>query len=329
MSISLLHGCFHIELAVRDIDTARAFMVDALGAAPIEQGFARDLQALVPDDYGIDHLDCGQATFQLNQPSPSMGQRGIRSIHQRYLDDVGPCVTNLNFYVDDIAHAGELLGDLGAATHMRGPSTMARALADYGDANTRAGGNDRPFLFLGSRHLVGLDLEVMEPNFLRFVDQAAQQPCYVGPRTGDASLRLQRLVLAVDDLEATYANLTRVLSPGSRSNPYDLGESPSARWFRITIGGIELEYCGPRTAAGPLTTRLSQFGPGVVTAVFSALDPDAALTRAAAASAEVTAATDLLGVAHTQPRWQLASRDQIGFDVVIEAVDEHALAGTR
>src|SRR5262249_36943045 len=150
MSITLLYGCFQVELSVRDLDAGRAFMEGVLGAGRIEQQLAREIGELFPDGgYRVDHLDCGQATFQLNEPSPSLAYRGHRSVHQGYLDRVGPCVSNLNFYVDDLGHARNLLSELGAQTLTEGPSTVVKSLADYGPGNTRPGGDVRPFLFMG------------------------------------------------------------------------------------------------------------------------------------------------------------------------------------
>ena len=217
MSITLFYGCFQVELSVRDLDGARAFLEGVLGAEPAEQQLAREIGELFPGGgYRVDHLDCGQATFQLNEPSLSPAYRANKSVHRGYLERVGPCVANLNFYVDDIVHARELLAGLGAPTLGEGPSSVVPSLADYGPDNTRLGGETRPFLFMGSRHLIGLDLEIMEPNFLRFVDQTAQYPCFVRPQseTAHRELRLQRLRIAVDDLASTYDNLVRLFTPG-------------------------------------------------------------------------------------------------------------------
>jgi catechol 2,3-dioxygenase-like lactoylglutathione lyase family enzyme len=319
MSITLLYGCFHIELAVRDLDAARGFMETALGAAVIEQKLAGDLRALVPDGYLIDHVDCGSATFQLNQPSRGLAA-ARRSIHQHYLDEVGPCVTNLNFYVDDIAHARALLSDRGAETVMEGPTSIVNALSDYGPVNTRPGPETRRFLYLGSRQLIGFDLEIMEPNFLRFADQTAQQPCFVGPRPGSGlGLRLQRLTIAVPDLATTYRNLLDLLAPGSRSTPYAERQTVRARAFRITVGGIELEYCQPLGTRGPLAAHLARYGSGVIAIAFGAADLGAVIERVRVdGSIRVSGALDLVGDGHADRRWQLPSRELLGFDIVLE-----------
>jgi catechol 2,3-dioxygenase-like lactoylglutathione lyase family enzyme len=321
VSITLLYGCAHIELSVGNLDAAGTFLHDVLGAASIEDALAADLSALVPAGYRIGHLDCGQATFQLNQPAPAVDGRG--SVHRQYLDRVGPCVTNLNFYVDDVGHAQAVLHDLGAETLLHGPSSLAPSLADYGPANTRPGAGDRPFVYLGTRSLLGFDLELMEPNFLRFADQDVQRPCFVGPRTGSGvdGLRLQRLRVAVGDLAATYTNLTAILTPGSRSQPYERRTGPGEQAFRITVGGIELEYCEPVGTGGPLADHLGRYGPGVVALEFGVPMLGAVLDRMPTDEAWRIAPVATPG---SEAR-RIAARDLIGFDIVVGELDEHQL----
>jgi hypothetical protein len=330
MSITLLYGCFQIESVVRDLPAMRSFLESALGAAPIEQRLADELRGVVPADYDIDQIDCGQATFQPNQTAPSMVAMGRVSAHQRYLDEIGPCITNLNYYVDDVFHAKQLLNGLGADTRSEGPSTLVESIRDYG-TNTRPGGDGRPYLFLGSRHLLGFDLEIMEPNFERFVDQDVQLPCFYGKRTGNGveGLRLQRLVVVVPDLEATYDNLVEIFTPGSRSNPYAVREGPSGRAFRISLGGIELEYCQPSDPSGALARHFETYGSGVVAIEFGLPAIAAVLDRVAAdPRSELTRAPDLLGVSGAPQRWMIACRELVGFDVVLEELDDHALVAT-
>ena len=63
---------------------------------------------------------------------------------------------------------------MGAETHLQGPSTAVPCFSDYGTENTRHGGEARKFYFIGSRNLIGLDLELMEPKFLHFSRQTVQ-----------------------------------------------------------------------------------------------------------------------------------------------------------
>lgn len=323
MSITLLYGCAQIETTVDDLAKARAFMVEVLGGGPIEQQMAAEITALFPSGaYAVEHFDCGGGLFQVNAPSPRASFAGRPPVHQAYLDRIGPCVTNLNYYVDDIRHARDLLAELGAPIHIEGPSDIIASLADYGPENTRPGGDDRNFYFLGARDLIGLDLELMEPNFRRFSEQTAQWPCFVRPRpaTGSGEVELLRLTLAVRDLEATCAALAKIFSPSSRSKPYDLCGDGQVRSFRIGLGGLELEYRQPLSAAGPLARHLDEFGPGVLTADFAASKPKAVLRRAEAMSLSVEADGADLSASSTAPggRWRIGSRALVGFDVRLE-----------
>lgn len=321
MSITLLYGCCQIETSTRDLSATRRFMIDKLGAGPAEQPLAREIAEIIPDSaYDVDHLECGEAIFQINQPSPTMTYEGQPSIHQSYLDRVGPCVTNLNYFIDDHRHAEELLGGLGAKTHIRGPSSAARSLADYGPANTRPGADDRPFLFMGSRQLIGFDLEIMEPNFWRFSEQSAQYPAFVRPRpkTGDGNLKLERLLVVVDGLEATLDSLELLFSPASRSRPYAYTETAVARSFRVTLGGIEIEYCQPVSDSGFLANTLARFGQGVAAIEFSARDIATVVGRATA-DGSVPFDEDFgpLGDGARRPRHRLGCRSLTGFDVIL------------
>jgi hypothetical protein len=319
MSIALLYGCAQIETAVADLAKARAFMVDVLGGGEIEQTVAAEITALFPSGgYAVEHFDCGEGLFQVNAPSPAAKFAGQPPVHQAYLDRIGPCVTNLNYYVDDAVHARDLLAGLGASTYIEGPSNIIASLADYGPENTRPGGEARNFYFLGARELIGLDLELMEPNFKRFSEQTAQHPCFVHPRpaAGDGMLVLLRLRLVVRDLEATYDNLVRIFAPASRSKPYGVRQDALARSFRIGLGGLELEYRQPLPRNGGEADQLDQFGPGVVAADFAAREPEIVVGRAR----ERSMAVEVAGA-----RQQIASRGLVGFDVGLEPVQASPL----
>lgn len=322
MSITLLYGCAQVETTVADLAGARAFMLEVLGGGPIEERMAAEITALFPaGGYVVEHFDCGGGLFQFNAPSPQASFAGRPPVHQAYLDRIGPCVTNLNYYVDDVRHARDLLAALGAPTHIEGPSTIISSLADYGPANTRPGGELRNFYFLGSRDLIGLDLELMEPNFLRFSEQTSQWPCFVQPRpaTGDGRLELLRLELVTSDLEATLANLARIFAPASRSKPYHVRRSAQARSFRIGLGGLELEYSQPVSTEGRLAEQLGRYGTGVLAAHFAALDPEDVLRRAATLSLSVEPDDAPLGGAvSAEASWRIGSRDLVGFDVRLE-----------
>jgi hypothetical protein len=318
MAITLLYGCCQIETSARSLDETRRFFHEALGAFPIEQELAKQIDAIAPGtSYGCDHLGLGEAVFQINQPDPAMVFNGHPSIHQAYLDSQGPCVTNLNFFIDDWRHAKDLLMGLGAPLHIEGPSSAAPALADYGPGNTRPGADERPFLFLGARALIGFDLELMEPNFLRFSEQTVQHPAFVHPRpAGDDGLLLHCFRVAVADLEATLANLEHIFAPGCRSKAYAWREGPLGRACRICLGGIEIEYCQPAGTGGRLARLLDSYGPGVVAIDFLARDLAAARARAGGL-VEAREEPDWLGTGARTGAIYLASREPIGFDVVL------------
>lgn len=321
MSINLLYGCCQIETSAPDLAATRRFMIDKLGAGPAEQRLAREIAQIIPDPaYDVDHLECGEAIFQINQPSPTMMYEGQPSIHQSYLDRVGPCVTNLNFFIDDHAHSLALLSGLGAKTHIRGPSSAARSLTDYGRENSRPAAETRPFLFMGTRHLIGFDLEIMEPNFQRFSEQEVQFPAFVRPRpqTGDGNLRLERLLVVVDRLEAVLDSIELVFAPASRSKPYAYREGTLAKSFRIALGGIEIEYCQPLSESGFLAGALSRFGPGIAAIEFAASDITDIVGKATSdAAVSFEEAFDPLGIALAQQACRLGCRALTGFDVVL------------
>jgi hypothetical protein len=326
VSITLLFGCGQIETTVADLAGARSFMTEVLGGGAIEQKMAAEITALFPPgDYAVEHFDCGEGLFQVNAPSPKARFGDHPPVHQAYLDRIGPCVTNLNFYVDDAVHARDLLAGLGARTTIEGPSDVIASLADYGADNTRPGGEARRFYFLASRELIGFDLELMEPNFERFSAQDAQYPCFVRPRpaTGDGQLELSRLTVVVPDLEVVYGNLTRIFAPASRSKPYGVAEDTGARSFRIGLGGLELEYSQPLSTRSPLAAQLERFGPGVLAAVFAARDPEVVARRARNRSIPVEPAP--CDRYRAQGGWRIGSRGLVGFDVQLEPVEASPL----
>jgi hypothetical protein len=329
MPIMLLYSCCQIELTVRYLAAAGAFMRNVLGAAIAEQELVQDIRGFYPNrEHDLEHFDVGEALFQVNAPTLRAIFGGQVLVHQAYLDRIGPCVTNLNYFVDDAVHAFDMLSGLGAAIHLEGPSSAARSLADYGPENTRPGADGRKFYFMGSRPLVGFDLEFMEPNFQRVTAQTAQVPFFMHPRPGsDGNLKLHRLRVVVPDLAETLANLVNIFAPACRSNPYRIRDGSMAQTMRIGLGGLELEYCQPR--GGTLAGHLERYGPGVVTAEFGARDPNGILAKARANGLRVEQDDDEFGL-NGQPaednRHWIGSRDVIGFDVILEP-RERILAG--
>jgi hypothetical protein len=121
-------------------------------------------------------------------------------------------------------------------------------------------------------------------------------------------------------------NLRDVIAPDSRSDAYDVRKTSSARACRFTVGGIELEYCQPLTDHGALARHLEEYGQGVIACVFGAARVDDVLARLARTSIGVALAPDLLGERTDGARFEIAGRSIVGFDIVIEDVDEQALA---
>lgn len=324
MTISLLYGCCQIETCASDLGAARTFLTNALQGVPAEQTLARQICDLIPGDaYEVDHIDCGGAIFQINRPSAQMQYDGTPSVHQCYLEAQGPCVTNLNYFVDDVSHARTLLTSMGSPTFIEGPSNAVPALGDYGFGNTRADANQRPFLFMGTRPLIGLDLEIMEPNFLRFMDQSVQLPAYIEPRPSQGSgVLLHRLLIAVPDLRVLLDNLASIFTPASRSKPYGLRQGKSGRALRLGLGGIELEFCQPQAPGCELLQMLAKRGPGVFAIAFGVQDIPAILRRSAAAGYPAQQnALDHIGTSALPDTWLIPSRSTIGFDTIIEPLE--------
>jgi hypothetical protein len=172
---------------------------------------------------------------------------------------------------------------------------------------------------MGSRHLIGFDLEIMEPNFLRFTDQAVQYPAFVRPRpaTGDGNLLLKRLVVVVESLQHTYENLVALFTPASRSNPYAVAEGREGKAFDLSLGGIEVRYCQPISRDGALADELARFGQGVIAVEFGARDMAGIIARGQAAGIAVEQGFDLLGAQDERQSSRIRCRALTGFDVLV------------
>jgi hypothetical protein len=172
----------------------------------------------------------------------------------------------------------------------------------------------------------------MEPNFRRFTKQAAQYPCFVRPRpaAGDGNLQLLRAQVVVSDLDAAYEALVKLFAPASRSKPYDVRVGSLDRAFRIGLGGLELEYRQP-LAPGPLSDELERYGPGVAAIEFGARDLDSILARARGCGVQITTvaseAPEAGGRAANAVRYELASRDRVGFAAVLKRLRDSPSEG--
>ena len=110
MSIRLASTCAQIEMAVPDVPAACARFEELMGAEPVELDLVRGITGVVLD---IDHRSCGEAMFQFCSPI-------VENIPaRRYLESIGPCVTNLNFFVEDSVAAHSELTAAGVATRLQ------------------------------------------------------------------------------------------------------------------------------------------------------------------------------------------------------------------
>lgn len=264
MSIVLVTNCTQIEQAVWDVPAACSAFEAAVGAVPVEEHVVERISGVVLD---IDHRQAGEAVFQFCSPL-------IDDIPARHeLDRIGPCVTNLTFYVADATAAANELQAAGATVRGHWPTSAGPWLEHMGLGNARTAEDLADGWFIGARHLFGFDLEFSEPPW---IDAAVQQyvyPAFTHPRPPDMGRvrRLLRLRAVVDDRDHYLGNLARLIDQGSRSDPYSLSEDDRGRRGRIALRGLELEFVQP-TTPGPESDLLERFGPGITTAVFGVDD---------------------------------------------------------
>ncbi|MBP1686268.1 MAG: Glyoxalase-like domain protein [Deltaproteobacteria bacterium] len=323
MSVTLTTPCVHIEQAVPDLAAAVRFMERVLGAQKIEQELVRFINDPVHRVLELDHLDCGEAVFQFCMPVPGHDYMPAA----QYLKTIGPCVTNLNFYVDDDAHAAALLAAEGADTG----SKFAMHLMFWdrllgGTENCKPSEEMGDGYFMGTRHLWGFDFEFAKEPWKGCTKQRIQYPAFVTPRPPSASRvgRVRRLRVVVEDVQRCCANLTRLISASSRSEVYATHEGTQAKVAHITLRGLELQYCQPLGHKGPLHDYLQRYGQGISAVVFPVMHLETIL---AAADQQALAAVDGTYVdwreelGEQTPPWslprtyRLASRGTLGFDI--------------
>lgn len=260
MTIRLATNCLHIEMAVPDVPAACATFEELLGAAPIEEELVKRISGVVLD---IDHRGCGDAVFQFCSPLIE----DIPAAHE--LRRIGPCVTNLTFYVADAPGTAALLREAGAAVRTHWSTKPGSWLRFLGEGNARAAEDLADGWFMGTRHLFGFDFEFSEPPWLDPTKQRYMHPAFTYPRPHieDKVERLLRLRVVVDDLDRHLGNVVELFDSGSRSDVYDERSDASSRSARIALRGLELEY------VQPLDGRPVE--PGITTAVFGVDDIDA------------------------------------------------------
>lgn len=262
MPIRLATNCAQIEMAVTDVPAACREFESLLGAKPIEQELVKRITGVVLD---IDHRGCGDAMFQFCSPL-------IDDIPARYeLDRIGPCVTNLNFFVEDAAEAQALLEAAGGETRLQWQTGHGAWERFLGEGNARkefAAG-----YFMGTRNLFGFDFEMTEPFWIDPTKQEYFHPAFTYPRPpiDDKVEKLVRLRVVVDDLDRYLGNVVELIDRRDRTDVHHESAEPGCRTARIDLRGLELEYVQP-LSEGPLQDQLRQLGPTITTAVFSVAD---------------------------------------------------------
>lgn len=281
MSIVLATNCLQIEMAVPDVRVACTRFEHTLGAVPIEEELVRRISGVVLD---IDHRDCGGAVFQFCSPLID----DIPAAHE--LRRIGPCVTNLTFFLDDAAGAQRELEAAGAVTRLqwRMGGSWLKLL---GEGNARRVEELADGYFVGTRSLFGFDLEFSEPPWIDPAKQRYMCPAFTSPRPqSDGRVeRLHRLRVEVDDLDRYVGNVVRLIDERSRTPVYGERVTTRGRTARIALRGLELEYV---ESAGGVAE------PGITTAVFGVAD-----------LAE-------------WPERRFATRDVMGIDLEVEASQE-------
>ncbi|MGR6998284.1 hypothetical protein ACU686_09640 [Yinghuangia aomiensis] len=282
-AISLTTNCLQIEAAVRDVPQACAEFTRLLGAGPIEQELVKRISGVVLD---IDHRGCGDAMFQFCSPL----RDDIFTAEE--LRRVGPCVSNLTFFVADARGTRDLLAEAGARTRMAWQTGAGSWQRHLGAGNAKPDDELAEGFYMGTRHLLGFDFEFSEAPWYDAAKQTYMHPAFTYPRPhiDDRVRRLERLRVLVDDLDHHVGNLVRLIAADDRTDVYAERTTASQRSARIALRGLELEYVQP-LAPGPAADLLQARGAGITTAVFS---------------------VDDLG---TWPQTTFGCRDVLGFDI--------------
>jgi hypothetical protein len=277
-AIRLATTCAQIEMAVRDVPAACRAFEELLGAVPIEQEVVKRITGVVLD---IDHRWCGDAMFQFCSPLVD----DVPARHE--LDRIGPCVTNLNFFVEDVEETVRLLTGAGATIRLRWRTSRGSWTRFLGEGNVRDTFADG--YFLGTRHLFGFDFETTEPMWHDLARQHYFCPSFTepSPLVTTGVDRLARLRVLVEDLDHYLGNLTTLIDARDRTGVTGHRTDANGRAARISLRGLELEYLEP----APDTSeheRLARRGAGIDTVVFAVADLDGRATHH-------MATTDVLG----------------------------------
>jgi catechol 2,3-dioxygenase-like lactoylglutathione lyase family enzyme len=142
----------HIEIVVRDVNVAAAFLEKVFGAQRTEQDIVRFLNEISLGLTKVEHVQLGNVVLQFIEPLPEGGD-----VWAEHLRKKGPGVHNLTFQVDNVLETASTLAREGAPTLFTLPLDWVKLL---GPDNVRE--NVPPVHMVGSEEIVGFRLELYE-----------------------------------------------------------------------------------------------------------------------------------------------------------------------
>ena len=142
----------HIEIVVRDVNAAVAFLERVFGAERTEQDVVSFLNETSLGFFKIEHMQLGNVVLQFVEPLPEGGD-----VWAEHLRKKGPGVHNLTFQVDNVLETSEILAKEGAPTLFTLPLNWEKLV---GPDNVRE--NVPPVYMVGSEEIVGFRLELCE-----------------------------------------------------------------------------------------------------------------------------------------------------------------------
>lgn len=150
----------HIEIAVRDVNVAVAFLERVFGAKRTQQERVRLINEAALGVLKVEHVQLGNVVLQFVEPLVDIGD-----VYSEHLRKKGPGVHNLTFQVDNVVETATLLAKEGAPTLFTVPLNWEKLL---GTDKVRE--NVPPVYMVGSEEIVGFRLELYENPAKGFVD---------------------------------------------------------------------------------------------------------------------------------------------------------------
>jgi catechol 2,3-dioxygenase-like lactoylglutathione lyase family enzyme len=142
----------HIEIVVRDVNAAVAFLEKVFGTERTQQDQVKFLNETSLGLLKVEHVQLGNVVLQFIEPLPEGGD-----VWAEHLRKKGPGVHNLTFQVDDVLEAAAILDKEGAPTLFTMPLNWERLYeADKLRKDTP------PVHMVGSEEIVGFRLELYE-----------------------------------------------------------------------------------------------------------------------------------------------------------------------